>query len=102
MLRSPSQDAGKWGGVPDRLYGGILVLSPLKSAQSLGMAGLDDLDLLHFHLDIMDFLVERRKPRIHAKPARDGCRPMEDGEGPQLAMASEAVFKARKCKSSRT
>lgn len=67
MLRSPSQDAGKRGGIPNRLDGGILVLAPLESAQSLGMAGLDDLNLLHFHLDIMEFLVERRETRIHTK-----------------------------------
>lgn len=74
MLRGPSQDAREWGGVPYRLDGGILVVSPFESAQSLGMAGLDDLDLLHFHLDIMEFLMERRETRIHAKTACSDVR----------------------------
>lgn len=72
MLRCPSQDAGKGGGIPDRLDGSIFSLSPLESHQSLGMASLYDLDLLHFHLDIMEFLVERRITGIHAKTDMSG------------------------------
>lgn len=48
------------------------------------MNGLDDLDLSHFHLDIVDFLVERRETGIHPKMecgelARDGRRAMREG-----------------------
>lgn len=67
MLGSPSQDTGKRGWIPDRFDGGVLSLASLESEQSLGMVRLNDLDLLHFHLDIMKFLVERRETRIHAK-----------------------------------
>lgn len=67
MLRSASQNTREWGGVPNRLDGGVFVLASLNSVQSLGMASLDDLDLLHFHLDIMNFLMEGREARIHAK-----------------------------------
>lgn len=72
MLRCPSQDAGKGGGIPDRLDSSILSLSPLKSHQSLGMISLYDLNLLHFHLDIMEFLVKRRITGIHAKADSSG------------------------------
>lgn len=72
MLRCASQDAGERGGIPDRLDGSILGLSPLESHQSLGMVSLYDLDLLHFHLDIMEFLVERRITGIHAKTDLSG------------------------------
>lgn len=67
MLRGASQDAGERRRVPNRLDGSILSLALLEPNQSLGMVGLDDLDLLHFHLDIMEFLVERRETRIHAR-----------------------------------
>lgn len=66
MLRSPSQNTREWGGIPNGLDGRVLVLASLDSVQSLGVAGLDDLDLLHFHLDIMDFLMKGREARIHA------------------------------------
>lgn len=67
MLGCPSQNARKRGGIPNRLDRSILCLAPLESHQSLGMVGLDDLDLLHFHLDIMEFLMEGCEARIHAK-----------------------------------
>lgn len=66
MLGCPSQYTWERGGVPDRLDG-ILCLASLKSHQPLGMTGLDELDLLHFHLHIVDFLVERCQTRIHAR-----------------------------------
>lgn len=66
MLRCPSQHTWKRGRVPDRLDS-ILCLASLKPHQPLGMTGLDELDLLHFHLHIMEFLVERRQTRIHAR-----------------------------------
>lgn len=72
MLRSSPQDAREGGRVPDRLDGGILGLTPLESIQSFGMVGLDDLDLLHFHLDIMEFLMEGRETRIHASTITPG------------------------------
>lgn len=84
MLRRPSQNTWKWGGIPHRLDGSILSLTPLESHQPLCMNGLDDLDLSHFHLDIVDFLVERRETGIHPKMecgelARDGRRAMREG-----------------------
>lgn len=72
MLGSASQDAGKRRGVPDRLDGSILGLALLEPNQSLGMVGLDDLDLLHFHLDIVEFLMERRETRIHTRTGSTG------------------------------
>lgn len=107
MLRSPSQDAWEWGGIPNRLDSGILVLSPLKSAQSLGMAGLDDLDLLHFHLDIMEFLVKRRETRIHAKTTCIDLRVLmavvrwKMAKVQSLRWASEAGARAREVKGRR-
>lgn len=80
MLRCPSQDAGERGGIPDRLDGSILGLSPLESHQSLGMVGLYDLDLLHFHLDIMEFLVERRVTGIHAQADLSGRATKSEAE----------------------
>lgn len=80
MLRCTSQDAGERGGVPHRLDGGILSLSPLESHQSLGMVSLYDLDLLHFHLYIMEFLVERRVTGIHAKTDWSGRAPKSEPE----------------------
>lgn len=72
VLRCPSQDTGERGRIPDRLDSSILSLSPFESHQSLGMISLYDLDLLHFHLDIMEFLVQRRVTGIHAKANLSG------------------------------
>lgn len=66
MLGRPSQNTWEGGRIPYRLDG-ILCLASLKPHQPLGMTGLDELDLLHFHLHIMEFLVERRQTRIHAR-----------------------------------
>lgn len=108
MLRGTPQDAGERGRVPDRLDGGILSLTPLEPDQSLGMVSLDDLDLLHFHLDIMEFLVERRETRIHARTGTPGeedswgggggvCRSLDSGrEGSHEKVSVGAVVANRR------
>lgn len=102
MLRGPSEDTGKRRGIPDGFDGGVLMLASLESVQSLGVAGLDDLDLLDFHLDIMDFLMERRKARIHARTAlmhgvriSTGVVRRKTTKAHVLAMVSRVVSTAR-------
>jgi hypothetical protein len=52
--------------LPDRLQGGIICLALFQSQEPLGVAVLDELDLLHVHLNIVEFFSADNKPRIHA------------------------------------
>lgn len=65
MLGRTAQDTGERR-VPDRLQGGVIRLAFLQPKQPLGVTLLDKLDLLHVHLDIVEFVSTDDEARIHA------------------------------------
>jgi hypothetical protein len=65
VLGRTAEDAGERR-VPDRLQGGIICLAFLQPQQPLGVTLLDKLDLLHVHLDIVEFVSTDEEARIHA------------------------------------
>jgi hypothetical protein len=65
MLGSTAQNTGERR-VPDRLQGGVIGLAFLQPQQPLGVTVLDELDLFHVHLDIVEFVSTDDEARIHA------------------------------------